>query len=413
LPKLGDAFGRGCARRLLDVVCRARTNYYLQNHMTCCLVLEESSQTVKQIIVAHIGAGTVGGAAILQEVTHRQQWRRTHGIDVAIGALIGTGGAIVASTPAGLPDELLEAIAAERRSGLPIAECAEKHGKKLLNPIEAIEQLVEYGSLIVMDAGAGKQTAELDVAALEQGGSVVLSNKAPLSLPEGSLGDALWAETGPTGRVRYEATCGAGLPIISTLRSLIDTGDVIEEITGTVSGTFGAIFSDVASGDSFSTAVRTANANGYTEPDPRDDLSGLDVARKGLILARTIGRKVELSDIEIEGLVPDELKSVSVQQFLDAICSLDESIAARSAQAKADNSVLKYVATVRPDGALAVGIAPVSTGTVLGALQGPENIVSIRTRRYDRYPLNITGPGAGAAVTAAGMIADMLALSQR
>ena len=368
---------------------------------------------MKRIVLVHIGAGTVGGAAIEQELEQRERWQAVFGIDVVIGAVIGAGGAIVADSADGLPATLLREIASNRKSGVGVVTSAVRQGFAPVDPLDAIGKLAAFGDLIAMDAGAGDATANLDAEVLRLGGCVVLSNKAPLAMGYGTAGDALWAETGQTGRVRYEATCGAGLPILSTLRSLIDTGDVIQEITGTVSGTFGAIFSDVASGDTFSTAVRTAKANGYTEPDPRDDLSGLDVARKALILARTIGRKVELSDIEIEGLVPEELNSVSVQQFLDAICSLDESIAARAAQAKADNAVLKYVATVRPQGALAVGIAPVPTSTVLGALQGPENIVSIRTQRYDRYPLNITGPGAGAAVTAAGMTADMLALSQR
>jgi homoserine dehydrogenase len=201
------------------------------------------------------------------------------------------------------------------------------------------------------------------------------------------------------------------LPVLSTLRTLLDTGDDVMEMTGTVSGTFGAIFSDVAAGQPFSAAVRTARDNGYTEPDPRDDLSGLDVARKALILARTIGRQVNLDEIAIESLVPDELGGVSVSEFLDQVSMLDESIAHRSAAADIEGNVLKYVASVRADGPISVGIAPVSRSTVLGALQGPENIVSIRTRRYDAYPLTVTGPGAGAAVTAAGMTGDLLALA--
>jgi homoserine dehydrogenase len=225
------------------------------------------------------------------------------------------------------------------------------------------------------------------------------------------MGEQLWLETGPCGSVRYEATVGAGLPVLSTLRTLLDTGDEIIEITGTVSGTFGAIFSDLAAGSPFSQAVRTAKANGYTEPDPRDDLSGLDVARKALILARTIGRTLDLTDIAIESLVPDALTGVSIEEFLDQISLLDASISERSSDAAANGDVLKYVLAVRPDGAISVGVAPVSQRTVLGALQGPENIVSFRTARYDRYPLVVSGPGAGAAVTAAGMTADMLALA--
>jgi homoserine dehydrogenase len=368
---------------------------------------------VKRIIVAHIGAGTVGGAAIEQELEQRQRWQRTHGIDVVIGAVIGTAGAVVATSADGLSDELLRAIASQKQTKTGIAECARSHGAEITDPQTALERIAAFGELIAMDAAAGHSTAVLDACALDLGGSVVLSNKAPLAMPTGSIGDRLWAESGFGGRVRYEATVGAGLPVISTLRTLLDTGDCIEAIDGTVSGTLGAIFSDVAAGHLFSTAVRVAKERGYTEPDPRDDLSGLDVARKALILARSIGLRANLDDISIESLVPAGLASVSIEEFLNDIHTADESIAERSASAAANGDVLKYVAAIRSSGQITVGIEPVSRSTVLGALQGPENIVSFRTTRYAAYPLTVTGPGAGAAVTAAGMIGDLLSLATR
>jgi homoserine dehydrogenase len=199
---------------------------------------------------------------------------------------------------------------------------------------------------------------------------------------------------------------------MSTLRNLLDTGDEIIEITGTVSGTFGAIFSDVAKESPFSAAVRAAKERGYTEPDPRDDLSGLDVARKALILARTLGRRVNLDEIDVESLVPDALREASVAEFLDRLAMLDESISRRAAAAAREGKTLKYVMSVAPTGPIAVGLRAVDRRTVLGALQGPENVITFRTRRYDAYPLNVAGPGAGAAVTAAGMVADMLALAR-
>jgi homoserine dehydrogenase len=222
----------------------------------------------------------------------------------------------------------------------------------------------------------------------------------------------LWGAAGPGGRVRYEATCGAGLPVISTLRTLLDTGDEIVQITGSLSGTFGAICSDVAAGKSFSTAVRGAKANGYTEPDPRDDLSGLDVARKALILARTMGRAVNLDQIDVESLVPEHLRDVGVEEFLDRVSDADEEIGHLAYEAREMGETLKYVATIPADGPIQVGIRSIPTSTVLGALQGPENIVSFRTKRYDTYPLVVTGPGAGAAVTAAGMTGNMLNLAR-
>jgi homoserine dehydrogenase len=280
---------------------------------------------------------------------------------------------------------------------------------------DTVARVAATGPTVVIDAAVGEQTADLDARALELGAGVVLSNKAPMTLPNAEpASQVLWGAAGPGGRLRYEATCGAGLPVFSTLRSLLDTGDEVKEILGAVSGTLGAIFSDIESGRSFSIAVHAAMDHGYTEPDPRDDLSGLDVARKALILARTIGRRADLADVAIEGLVPAHLaaeQGVSVTSFLERSGELDEPLAKRSVEAREAGQVLRYVASVTPDGPLTVGVRAVPSASVLGALRGPENAVSIRTARYDAFPLGISGPGAGPAVTAAGMVADLLALA--
>jgi homoserine dehydrogenase len=363
---------------------------------------------LKRLQLVQVGIGTVGGTVLEQVLDHRDRWRRDLGLDVAVAGIVGTGGALVSERDGGFDERYLRGAVASRRSGAALDET----GAMLAEPLPAIERVAERGSVVVMDAAAGDAPAVLDAHALALGGGVVLSNKAPLALPVGSPdGDALWAAAGPNGRLRYEATCGAGLPVISTLRSLLDTGDEIVEITGTVSGTLGAIFSDVAKESPFSAAVRSAKERGYTEPDPRDDLSGLDVARKALILARTLGRQDDLSDIEVESLVPNELRDVGVDEFLDRVSMLDDEIGRRAAVAAAGGRTLKYVMSVKPDGPIAVGLRAVDRRTVLGALQGPENVITFRTERYDAYPLNVAGPGAGAAVTAAGMVADMLALA--
>jgi homoserine dehydrogenase len=240
---------------------------------------------------------------------------------------------------------------------------------------------------------------------------VVLSNKAPLALPmRDPRSQVLWSHAKSSGHLRYEATVGAGLPVISTLQTLLDTGDVPIEITGMLSGTFGAIFTDVASGTPFAQAVRTAKAAGFTEPDPRDDLSGLDVARKALILARTTGQGVDLTGIDVRSFVPESLADVSIDAFLDGIEGMSDEIGQLAADAVDEGGVLKYVASVQAGGDVTVGLQSVSTSTVLGALSGPENVVSFRTKRYDDHPTVVSGPGAGAAVTAAGMTGDLLRL---
>ena len=297
----------------------------------------------------------------------------------------------------------------------PIAAAAQGAGLDL-HPIESvIATLADAGPLVVVDAAAGERTAEFDALALQRGSGVVLSNKAPMAMPsDHQAGKVLWVEAGAGGRLRYEATCGAGLPVFSTLRGLLDTGDDVLEIQGAVSGTLGAIFADLAAGTTFSAAVRSAMENGFTEPDPRDDLSGLDVARKALILARTLGVSTDLDAIEVEGLVPVALSSgagVDVPGFLERMGELDEDLAVRAKDAGLEGRSLRYVATVTPTGAPRVGINAVPVASALGGLRGPENAFSIRTARYDAFPLSISGPGAGAAVTAAGMLADVLALA--
>src|SRR5215210_5038615 len=315
-------------------------------------------EPVSRVTLVQVGMGTVGGEAIEQVIANRDRWWDAHGLDVRIGAVVGLGGALVTPEVEGLGDDLLHGLVRSRRAGQALRGAAAGH--ELVEPPEAIALLINQGPVIVMDAGAGDETAPLDARALSSGAGVVLANKAPLALPlQNPLAAELWATAGPRGHLRYEATCGAGLPVISTLRSLLDSGDEPVEIVGALSGTLGAIFTDLGNQASFSQAVRSAKANGFTEPDPRDDLSGLDVARKALILARTIGRQVDLSDIAVENLVPQQLRDTSVETFLSRVGELDAEFRERSATAKEHDASLKYVATVTPDGPLSVGIREV------------------------------------------------------
>ena len=366
---------------------------------------------MKRVALVQIGIGTVGGEVVEQALANRDRWQRELRLDVRVAAVAGREGAVAEDVDADaeLPEGLLRDAVAGRRRGQGLGEAAAGHS--LIPPAAAIARLVAAGPTIVLDAAAGDETAPLLAHALGSGAGVVLSNKAPLALPLANpVAAELWAAAGPRGHLRYEATCGAGLPVISTLRTLLATGDEPIEIQGALSGTLGAIFGDLAAGLPFSAAVRSAKERGYTEPDPRDDLSGLDVARKALILARTLGRRVDLAEVAVEGLVPAGLADVSVDEFLARTNEADAAIAGRVAAAEANGNVLKYVATVPAAGPIAVGPREAPRTGVLGALQGPENVVAFRTRRYDAYPLTVAGPGAGAAVTAAGMLGDALEL---
>jgi len=363
---------------------------------------------MKRVSLIQVGFGTVGGAVIELVLRHRALWRTRFDLDVSIASVAGRSGAIVSDNPTGLDDSTLRDLVESRRSK---AAAERPAGDSVA---DALPRIVDGGTTIVIDAASGDETADIDVRALELGAGAVLSNKAPLALAKADpRAKALWSHAGTTGRLKYEATCGAGLPVISTLQALLDTGDEMLEISGALSGTFGAIFSAVGTGTSYSDAVRDAQAQGYTEPDPRDDLSGLDVARKGLILARTMGQMADLDDIVIHSLVPKHLEEATVDEFLERLTDQDFDIGRQAVESLATDTSLKYIVNWSPDQGVTVGLRQIPRSTVLGALQGPENIVSFRTRRYDQYPCVVSGPGAGAAVTAAGMVADMLTLAHR
>jgi homoserine dehydrogenase len=208
-------------------------------------------------------------------------------------------------------------------------------------------------------------------------------------------------------RLRYECTVGAGLPVIQTLQQLLDTGDQVTAITGCMSGTLGYLCAELERGISYSGVVSQARALGYTEPDPRDDLSGHDVARKALILARTAGWPLEMTDLKVEALYPDEMTAITTKEFMVQASRLDQAYAERFQHAQSDGHTWRYMAQVGPDGGT-IGLQAVPTASPLGALNGPANYIAFHTTRYNTLPLVISGPGAGPEVTAAGVLSDIL-----
>ncbi|MBT7608486.1 MAG: bifunctional aspartate kinase/homoserine dehydrogenase I [Bacteriovoracaceae bacterium] len=212
----------------------------------------------------------------------------------------------------------------------------------------------------------------------------------------------------------YETTVGAGLPIISTLKDLLKTGDKILKIEGVFSGTLSYIFNEYKSGMKFSDVVFKAKEKGYTEPDPRDDLSGMDVARKAIILGRESGLSVDVKDVPIKSLVPDILagENVDVIEYLNKLPDYDEEMTALLEKALANDSVLRFVGTVDMERGISVGLGEFKKDHAFAQLNGSENIVQFTTKRYKDFPLIIRGPGAGAEVTAAGVFSDLLRLAE-
>ena len=255
---------------------------------------------------------------------------------------------------------------------------------------------------IIVDTSAAR---DLDWSqALQKGCSLVFANKNALSAP--------WSQAAnlfKQGTIRYESTVGAGLPVIATLRNQIGSGDKIRRIEGVMSGTLGYLCSQLEAGATYSQAVQQAFDAGYTEPDPRDDLSGFDVLRKALILARTAGWPLEQNDLQVEPLFDDRLTGIPVTEFFQRTSLLNDTYAQRNESAAAEGRVLRYLATITPQGGK-IGLQAVDSNSALGALQGPGNYFAFYTERYDPIPLVIAGPGAGITVTANGVLNDIIAL---
>src|SRR2546421_612176 len=253
-------------------------------------------------------------------------------------------------------------------------------------------------------------TTDTIKAALGAGMHVVLANKRPVTADKRRY-DALRAAAQTHGRrLLHEATVGAGLPIIDTYQKLVDSGDRVSKIEGCPSGTLGYLFGELGRGTRFSAALRGAIAKGYPEPDPREDLSGMDVARKALILGRLLGFAGELQDIAVESLVPAGGERLPLGEFLRRLEEYDAPWEKRVAAAAARHGVLRYRAIVTPR-RIRVGLVVVDASSPMASLNGTDNQFIFTTMRYKKNPLVITGPGAGPAVTAGGILNDVLKLA--
>ncbi|MCI6131288.1 MAG: bifunctional aspartate kinase/homoserine dehydrogenase I [Prevotella sp.] len=341
------------------------------------------------------GVGTVGGQLLEQIHNQYEELKRTKRLKLNVVGIATSKKALFNSDGIDLANyrELL-------------ADAPESNEKKLC---DAIIEMNCFNSVFV-DCTASKEVAEIYQPLLEHNISVIAANKIAASSSYEKY--ARLKETALARGVffRYETNVGAGLPIIGTINDLRNSGDVILKIEAVLSGTLNFIFNEISADVTLSEAVRRAKEQGYSEPDPRIDLSGKDVIRKLVILAREAGYKVEKTDVEAHLFIPDEFFEGSIDEFWKNLPKLDADFEARRKQLDADGKRWRFVATF-DHGKLSVALKEVDRTHPFYNLQGSNNIVALTTERYREYPMLIQGYGAGASVTAAGVFANIMSIA--
>ncbi|KAI1141567.1 homoserine dehydrogenase-domain-containing protein [Hypoxylon sp. FL0543] len=284
----------------------------------------------------------------------------------------------------------------------------------------SLPQLVDYlagapSKVILVDNTSSQDVADSYPLFLSRGISIVTPNKKAFSGSYKLWQDIFTATATSGAKVYHESSVGAGLPVISTLKDLVETGDEVTKIEGVFSGTMSFLFNSFApvegSGGQWSAEVKKAKELGYTEPDPRDDLNGLDVARKLTILARLAGLPVESpTSFPVQSLIPKELESVaSGDEFLQRLPEFDSQMEDTKAAAEKQGKVVRFVGSIDVAmKAVKVGLETFEKSHPIAALKGSDNIISFYTKRYGANPLIVQGAGAGGEVTAMGVTSDLL-----
>lgn len=341
------------------------------------------------------GVGTVGGQLLEQIHNQYEELKRTKRLKLNVVGIATSKKALFNSDGIDL---------ANYRQLL--ADANESNESKLR---DAIIEMNCFNSVFV-DCTASKEVAEIYQPLLEHNISVIAANKIAASSSYEKY--ARLKETALARGVffRYETNVGAGLPIIGTINDLRNSGDVILKIEAVLSGTLNFIFNEISADVTLSEAVRRAKEQGYSEPDPRIDLSGKDVIRKLVILAREAGYKVEKTDVEAHLFIPDEFFEGSIDEFWKNLPKLDANFEARRKQLDAEGKRWRFVATF-DHGKLSVALKEVDRTHPFYNLQGSNNIVALTTERYREYPMLIQGYGAGASVTAAGVFANIMSIA--
>nr|WP_242110666.1 bifunctional aspartate kinase/homoserine dehydrogenase I [Luteimonas aquatica] len=409
----------GVAARLLGGLSQARVNVRAiaqgasERNISVAVAKSDATRALRAahaafwlspqtISVGVIGPGQVGRALLSQLAATLPRLRAQSNVDLRLRAVADSRRMLL--SPGALdPSAAHEALKQEGGDGDGTAAVD-------LDAFAAHVRAEHLPHALIVDCSASDAVAARYPQWLAAGIHVVTPNKHAGSGDWSRYAAIREAQRGG-GSFLYEATVGAGLPVILTLRNLLDTGDVLHEVDGMFSGTLAWLFNSYDGSQPFSALVRQAREMGYTEPDPRDDLSGLDVARKLVILAREAGRELSVEDVAVESLVPPQLQGVGREEFLARLEELDEPMRQRLEAARAQGLALRHIAKLDRDGRASVGVVALPPGHACCKTRLTDNLVQFRSERYSENTLVVQGPGAGPQVTAAGVFGDVLMIA--
>lgn len=357
---------------------------------SCHQLFFDSRQQVEVILV---GCGLVGDA-FLKQIQKQQDYLKTQNINIKVCGIVNSKGALLQEHGIDLNHykELLTNNLQEINRGV----------------LKSFRQQSNMINPIIVDCTSSQSVAESYLEFFKAGYHVVAANKKANTLSFDYYKEIQQTVISTHRQFNYETNVGAGLPVIDTFRNLIRAGDNLVKFEGILSGSMSYIFGKLDEGLPLSEAVIKAKDKGFTEPDPRDDLSGMDIARKVLIIAREAGLALELEDVQIDSLLTQELEDCkNTDEFMQKLPSLDKSIKQLSQQARSKNSVLRYIGTVQ-DGKCTVKIEKVANSSALYSVKDGENAISFYSQYYNPIPMVLRGYGAGADVTAAGIFSDVM-----
>ncbi len=353
-----------------------------------------SNQTLS---IGVIGTGLIGGTLLGQLQTRIDELKRHRGIDLRVRGIMNSRKMILADRHVAL-DQWKDQLGESSK---------EADLETFINHVNADH----LPHAVLIDATASAELTEHYESWLAKGINIITPNKKSNAGPLSAYRSLRETARQHQRYFLYETNVGAGLPIIQTLRGLVETGDEVIKIEGVLSGTLSYIFNSLDGHRTFSEVVREAHSLGLTEPDPREDLSGLDFARKLIILAREMGLEVEMDSVRVESLVAEDLRGGTVDQYLKSLDKHDQTMAELLNSARAKGEVVRYVGTIDSDGNLSAEMRNFPVEHPFANLTGSDNIVSFQTARYNTQPMIVRGPGAGPEVTAAGVFADLLRLA--